>query len=51
MQVCAPVIDKWLILWLHAEHLLQLTLHASRLGMIEANDLAATEVIGFNMMI
>lgn len=41
MQVCAPVIDKWLILRLHAEHLLQLALHAARLGMIEANDFAA----------
>lgn len=40
MQVCAPVIDKWLILRLHAEHLLQLALHAARLGMIEASDLA-----------
>lgn len=51
MQMCAPVIDKWQVLRLHAEYLLQLALHASRLGMIEANDLAAEEIIEFNLMI
>lgn len=42
VQVCAPIIENWLILRLHSENLLQLGLHAPGFGMIQANDLAAS---------
>lgn len=40
VQVRAPVVDQWLVLRLYTQHLLQLSLNAAGLGVVETGHFA-----------